>query len=257
MLGQANGTGDQDGLYALSLMKLLSGASAPEVPGLGHRPSLAIDSTLAVGRSKQTQVEPLLEQAVQHAVEEAAVVLGYRHFVAGDCPKAVEFYAIAADRGIGHCDRTGRQDFRQQLRIEGTELGAGWHAKAASEIDDMSDTVASRAFSGDSYSKGLLGYLHLIGRGITQSADKALTFLRQGHGEGDCGSSLQLGWMHFNGNGVARNLTKAVEFFRRSIGLGCVAAANSLAVLYLNGYGVSQVGFQNVDHPVNPSRLLT
>mmetsp|Transcript_98390 Transcript_98390/g.195075 ORF Transcript_98390/g.195075 Transcript_98390/m.195075 type:complete len:532 (+) Transcript_98390:76-1671(+) len=87
---------------------------------------------------------------------------------------------------------------------------------------------------------GLIGWMYLQGLGVERDVEKALHHLTQARMGGDAASCGVLAGMYLDGDGVERNLDETLRLFHDARTGGLRAASRMLGVLYLDGIGVPQ-----------------
>ena len=241
---------------AVALGCLAAGSLAVYTYYSMQKPTIkSIDEWLSEAKLSSTTVKAVLDE---HGVVDLAEL---RDLLAADKQCAVKLFS-----GLKTMEKSRLKTALSAIGfnevVEDSEelfkQGERWYGGCGRRVDY---TKAVQCFqqaseAGHAAATAALGWCHLLGRGVSQSEDKAQELCKRALEElelqakadqGHAGAQNNLGLMHEYGKGVEQDARKAVGWYRRGAEQGHPQAQNNLAIMLDFGIGVEADKDQALD----------
>ncbi|RII29027.1 MAG: hypothetical protein CXR31_03925 [Geobacter sp.] len=183
------------------------------------------------GRRDLSRGMEFLRQSADEKYFAAQYLLGTRYLygvgVPADPVRAKKLLAAAA----------AQRDYRAVALLE--IIGRGSHG----EKQDMKlvvQAVRKAANRGNAAARNTLGFMYLIGDGVSKDPAQEIRWYRAAAAAGDSRASFMLSLMYFHGDGVPRNLAEAARLMRIAAERGGARSEFFLGTFYYHGTGLPQ-----------------
>jgi serine/threonine protein kinase/TPR repeat protein len=127
---------------------------------------------------------------------------------------------------------------REQLFGGGHTAQAGFAMPGPGEKIDA-DRFIKGAEAGDVTAQRVLGILYRDGRGVPQSDQKSLEWLRRAAEAGDTGAQVGVGTAYARGRGVEKSDKLALEWFRKAAVQNDATGLYNVGIYYRQGRGIA------------------
>ncbi|MFQ5754727.1 MAG: protein kinase [Acidiferrobacterales bacterium] len=120
------------------------------------------------------------------------------------------------------------------------KLQAGLNAFERGDSRRALQLLKPLAAQGEARAQTTLGFLYVMGRGVTQDEAEAATWFRKAAAQGLADAQYNLGTLYESGRGVTRDEAEAARWYGKAAAQGHVYAQAALGNMYASGHGVAK-----------------